>query len=106
VQRLKIFSRDRIFVAPPQEPDVVAILEFLDARRIPAKLLEVSPDCARVLHPSMDELFLAVALHLKTDLLNHGKRSYRQYYNKQHQRKQDVAALSSLRMEAHKIVVD
>src|SRR5581483_454755 len=94
VEQLEILPGRGIFVASPQETNVVTVFQFFQPHRIAAILLVEAPNRPGILDSAMNQFHLAVAAHL----LRHLRQDYRQHDDddagQHHQRDQDVAAFA------------
>src|SRR5579864_2891533 len=93
MQQLEVLSGDWIFVALPQEPDLVCILEIFNLDRIALELLVISFDRPRILHAAMDHLFFAIPLDVELDGGHQRRRHDRHDRDDQQEREQDIALL-------------
>jgi len=66
-----------------------------DHYRISAELLEIPAHRARILHPAMDHLLLAIALDLKIHLPDRRQKTNRKQRHKQQQDEENVALFLS-----------
>lgn len=93
MKKLEVLLGEGILVSLAQKSNVIAVLELLEAHRIPSEFLVILTDGPRVLYPAVDEFFFPIAFYLLREL---GKNSCQEDGCNgchEHQRQQDVAAL-------------
>src|SRR5438105_10813471 len=94
VKQLEVLARNRIFVTPAQEAQIVGAFQIFEANRVASKFLEVASYGARILHTAVDHLLFAIAADPESDHRRHRGRSNCHYPDKKNQREQDVHTLA------------
>src|SRR5258708_3604094 len=94
MKQLKIFSRDRIFVALAQKTELVGIFEILKFRRIASEFLVVGANGPRILDTAVDHLLFAIALDVEGDRGHDDAGRNDHQSDDQQQDQQDVALLT------------